>query len=191
LRPHLVCTRGFHPYYGVDIAVRAFAEVQRSYPAAQLDLVGGGALEGKIRDLVRQLDLTGVNFLGVAAHDDIAQFYDRADIFVNASNLDNMPVSILEAFASGTPVVTTAPEGMRYIVDDGRTGLLSEPGDAGALARNVLRVLGDSELATQLAQNAFSESSRYTWNSVRDQWLRVYSGLMPRQEKSEATARLV
>jgi glycosyltransferase involved in cell wall biosynthesis len=179
LRPHLVCTRGFHPYYGVDVVVQAFSEVQKSYPKARLDLVGGGGLEGKIRDLVRQLNLSGVNFLGVAQHKDIARFYDEADIFVNASNLDNMPVSVLEAFASGTPVVTTAPESMRYIVDHGRTGLLSEPGNSVALAQNILRVLRDPDLAASLAQNAFAESSRYSWKSVHDQWLSVYSELMP------------
>jgi glycosyltransferase involved in cell wall biosynthesis len=188
LRPHLVCTRGFHPYYGVDVVVKAFAEVQKSYPEAQLDLVGGGGLEEKIRDLVRQLNLTGVNFLGVAQHKDIARFYDQADIFVNASNLDNMPVSVLEAFASGTPVVTTAPESMRYIVDHGRTGLLSEPGDASALAQNILRVLNEPELATSLAENAFAESSRYCWKSVHDQWLRVYAGLTSQRMAEEPLA---
>jgi glycosyltransferase involved in cell wall biosynthesis len=68
---------------------------------------------------------------------------------------------------------------MRYIVDHERTGLLSEPGDAAALAMNILRLLGDSELATKLAQNAFAESNRYAWQSVRDQWLSVYRGLTP------------
>jgi glycosyltransferase involved in cell wall biosynthesis len=185
LHPHLVCTRGFHPYYGVDVVVRAFAEVQKSWPDAQLDLVGGGILEREIRDLVQQLGLSGVNFLGVASRQQIGRFYDAADIFVNGSNLDNMPVSVLEAFASGTPVVSTAPEGIRYIVDHGRTGLLSEPGDIAALASNIIRVLEDSELATQLAQNAFAESSRYRWDSVRDQWMRVYQSLAPRRGKPE------
>jgi L-malate glycosyltransferase len=184
LRPHLVCTRGFHPYYGVDVVVRAFAEVKKSYPDAQLDLVGGGVLEGEIRSLVQQLALSGVNFLGVASHKDIGRFYDGADIFVNASNLDNMPVSVLEAFASGTPVVTTSPESIRYIVDHERTGLLSEVGNAEALAKNILRVLRDSDLATRLSENAIVESNRYSWKSVREQWLNVYQGLIPTQPKS-------
>jgi L-malate glycosyltransferase len=179
LRPHLVCTRGFHPYYGIDVVVRAFAEVQKSWPDAQLDLVGGGALEHEIKNLVQQLGLTGINFWGVASRREIGKFYDQADIFLNASNLDNMPVSVLEAFASGTPVVTTAPEGMSHIVDHGRTGLLSEPGDPAALAANVLKLLNDPELAALLARNAFKESSRYTWNSVREQWLTVYRDLVP------------
>jgi glycosyltransferase involved in cell wall biosynthesis len=187
LRPHLICTRGFHSYYGIDVVVQAFAEVQKAYPAAQLDLVGGGAIEGSIRELVRQLSLSGVNFMGVASRQKIGAAYDRADIFVNASNLDNMPVSVLEAFAAGTPVVTTDPEGMKYIVSHGRTGLLSRPGDATALAENVLRILREPELAAGLAQNAFEESSRYRWAVVREQWLGVYARLMQRSIGREAS----
>ncbi|MCU1304262.1 MAG: hypothetical protein JWQ87_4546 [Candidatus Sulfotelmatobacter sp.] len=185
LRPHLICTRGFHPYYGIDVVIRAFAEVQKSWPGAQLDLVGGGGLEHEMKNLVRQLGLSRVNFLGVASRLEIGKFYDQADIFINASNLDNMPVSVLEAFACGTPVVTTAPEGMSHIVDHGRTGLLSEPGDPAALAASVQNLLNDPELATRLARNAFAESSRYTWESVREQWLKVYRGLVPHLAKTE------
>ncbi|HKI25068.1 MAG TPA: glycosyltransferase [Candidatus Sulfotelmatobacter sp.] len=180
VRPHLVCTRGCHPYYGIDVVVRAFAEVQKSYPEAQLDLAGGGRLEGDIRELVRQLHLTNVNFLGAVSRQEIGRVYDRADIFVNASNLDNMPVSVLEAFAAGTPVVTTEPEGMGYIVAHERTGLLSAVGDAGALARNILRVLREPELAAGLAHNALAESVRYSWGTTREQWLGMYAQLMRR-----------
>jgi glycosyltransferase involved in cell wall biosynthesis len=191
LRPHLVCTRGFHPYYGIDIVVRAFAEVQQSYPEAQLDLVGGGALEESIRELVNQLKLSHVSFLGVASRQEIGKFYDRADIFVNASNLDNMPVSVLEAFAAGTPVVTTEPEGMKYIVTHERSGLLSRPGDAKALAQNILRVLREPELAARLAQNAYDESSRYRWAAVREQWLNVYASLAPSRPSERPLASTV
>jgi glycosyltransferase involved in cell wall biosynthesis len=165
--------------------VRAFAEVQKEYPEAQLDLVGKGPLERRIRDLVGQLKLSNVNLLGVASRQEIGRVYDRADIFVNASNLDNMPVSVLEAFAAGTPVVTTEPQGMKYVVEHERTGLLSQPGDANALAQNVLRVLKDSELASRLAQNAFEESSRYSWGVVREQWLRVYTDMTSHRSNSK------
>jgi L-malate glycosyltransferase len=187
LRPHLLCTRGFHPYYGIDVVVRAFAEVQKSYSEAQLDLVGGGKLEETIRDLVRQLNVPNVNFVGVVSRQEIGQVYDRADIFVNASNLDNMPVSVLEAFASGTPVVTTEPEGMKYVVSHERTGLLSPPGDVAALARNILRILREPELAARVAENAFEELDRYRWTAVREQWLSAYGQLMPQTSKVEKT----
>ena len=88
-----------------------------------------------------------------------------------------MPVSVLEAFSSGTVVVSTAPEGMSYLVEHDRTGLLSQPGDARALAQNVIRLLRDPELASRLAFNAFEESQRYRWETVREQWLKVYKSL--------------
>jgi len=152
LRPHLICTRGFHSYYSVDVVVKAFAKVQKEFPGAVLDLVGGGPLESAIRQLVSEMKLSGVNFCGVASRAQIGEYYDHADIFINASHLDNMPVSVLEAFACGTPVISTAPEGMRYLVEHGHTGLLSQPGDVDALAENVIRVLREPELAFRRVQ---------------------------------------
>ena len=187
LRPHLVCTRGFHPYYRVDLVVQAFAQVQKVFPEAQLELAGAGPAEKEIRDLVHQLKLSGVRFLGAVPRGEIGRVYDDADIFVNASSLDNMPVSVLEAFASGTPVVSTAPEGMRYLVDHERTGLLSAPGEAAPLAENVLRLLRDEDLSSRLAANAYEESSRYQWKAVRERWLAAYRTLMlePESETGE------
>jgi glycosyltransferase involved in cell wall biosynthesis len=178
LRPRLVCTRGFSTYYSVDVVVRTFALVAKSYPDATLDLVGGGPLEGDVRKLVADLQLSGVKFSGVASRDNIGKCYDDADIFINASWLDNMPVSIIEAFAAGTPIATTSPESIPYLVDNERTGLLSVVGDEKALAENVLRLLRDPELAARIAQNAYQESSKFTWQAVRGQWLNVYRGLM-------------
>jgi glycosyltransferase involved in cell wall biosynthesis len=177
LRPHLVCTRGFSRYYSVDVVVRAFAEVKKEYPEAKLDLVGNGPLESEVRKLVVDLNLTGVNFAGVASRQEIGKYYDQADIFINASWLDNMPLSVIEAFAAGTPVVTTSPECMPYLVEHERTGLLSRVGDEKALASDVIRLLRDPALAASLARNAHEESRKYTWEAVREQWLNTYRGL--------------
>ncbi|HEV2383352.1 MAG TPA: glycosyltransferase [Terriglobia bacterium] len=179
LRPRLVCTRGFHPYYAVDVVVRAFAEVKRASPDATLCLAGKGPSEEEIRRLVRELGLEGVKFAGVLSRQEIGHVYDEADIFINASWLDNMPISILEAFACGTPVVSTAPEGIRFMVEHDCTGLLSDPGDWRALAANVTRLLSDPELALRLAINAHRQSKRYQWGSVREQWVEVYRSLVP------------
>jgi L-malate glycosyltransferase len=182
LRPHLICTRGFHRYYGVDVVVRAFAAVQKQYPEARLDLVGKGPSEGEIRTLVRKLNLSGVNFAGVASREQIDRFYDQADIFINASSLDNMPVSILEAFACGTPVVSTAAESIPYLVEHESTGLLSPVGDAQVLAENVIRLLRDPQLSERLALKAYEKSQAYRWPVVREQWLDTYSSLNSRIE---------
>jgi glycosyltransferase involved in cell wall biosynthesis len=178
LRPHLVCTRGFFEYYCVDVVVKAFAEVKKAYPEAQLDLVGSGPLESDVRQLVESLHLSGVKFVGVSSRQEIGQHYDRADVFINASRLDNMPVSIIEAFGAGTPVVTTSPESMPYLVQHERTGLLSEVNDEIGLAANVIRLLRDPELASRLAENAHRQSQEYVWAKIRGQWLDLYRDVM-------------
>ncbi|MGC2544174.1 MAG: glycosyltransferase family 4 protein [Candidatus Sulfotelmatobacter sp.] len=185
LRPHLICTRGFHPYYGLEVVVRAFAEVQKQFPEARLDLVGKGPSESEIRSLVRSMNLSGVQFTGVASREEIGRFYDQADIFLNASWLDNMPVSIQEAFACGTAVVSTAAESIPYLVEHERTGLLSEVGDASDLAANVIRLLRDPALSARLASNAYGQSQAYRWPKVREQWLEAYRSLEAQRESPQ------
>lgn len=186
LRPWLVCTRGFDPYYSVDLVVRAFAEVKKQFPEARLCLAGAGRLEQAIRAMARDLQLPDVEFAGAVGRDQIGRLYDRADIFVNASWLDNMPVSILEAWACGTPVVSTAPEGIRHLVAQGHNGLLCDPGDWQALAANVIRLLRDPDFALRLARNAYEDCRRYRWNQVREEWLRTYRSLLDTQAAAPA-----
>jgi L-malate glycosyltransferase len=190
LRPHLICTRGFHDYYRVDLVVRAFAEVQRAFPDAQLDLLGGGATEAEVRRLVNKLCVRGVRFVGVIARQEITSFYDAADIFINASYVDNMPVSILEAFASGTPVVSTCPESLKSLVEHERTGLLSEVGDAQGLAQNVIRLLQEPDLSDRIASNAYAECEQYTWGAVRDRWVEIYRTLEGKKTVLEQAAEV-
>lgn len=188
LRPYLLCSRGFHPYYSVDLVVRAFAQVQKQFPGAQLHLLGEGSLENQVRALIRDLKLRSVEFRGVVPRERIGLAYSDNDIFINASWMDNMPVSILEAFASGLPVVTTAPDGIRYIVEHERTGLLCEVGDWKALAENVNRLLRETDLALRLTRNAFEESRRYRWEAVRDQWLSIYRSMFVAEPSSKDPA---
>lgn len=174
LRPLLLCVRTFEPHYGVDLIIRAFAEVKRKFPDAQLRLVGKGPEEQALRGLVRDLGLSDVLFLGVIARDQIGLVYDQADILVNASWVDNLPGSIIEGFAAGTPVVTTAAGGIPYMVKHDQTGLMCEPGDWRALADNVMKLLRDPSLGLRLAATAAEEASGYEWSKVRSQWLREY-----------------
>ena len=181
LEPRLICTRGFHPYYSVDVVVRAFADIQRAFPEATLCLLGDGESKARVRKLCEDLKLSGVEFAGVIPRRDIGSFYDRSEIFINASWLDNMPISVLEAFAAGTPVVSTAPEGIRYLVGHEQTGLLCEVGNSAALAGNVIRLLRDPELAERLARNAHQQCEGYRWTAVREHWLETYQTLVGSQ----------
>ncbi|MGB7866103.1 MAG: asparagine synthase-related protein, partial [Candidatus Sulfotelmatobacter sp.] len=189
VRPILICTRGCEPYYAVDDVVRAFGVVQKIYPRAQLILVGGGSGEAAVRVLVGELRLNHVEFAGRVSREQIGTYYDRADIFINASILDNMPVSVLEAFEAGIPVASTAPDGIRYLVEHGRTGLLSPPRDWRQLGENVLRLLRDPVLARTIAATARDQVRDYRWETVREQWLHLYCSVARRTVASHSVGR--
>lgn len=187
LRPLLLCTRNFDNYYGLDDVVRAFRRIKQTIPAARLCLVGKGKEERFIRRLITELHLDDVQFCGAISRERIPEMYAKADIFINASRGDNMPVSILEAFASGLPVVTTAAGGIPYMVTHEVTGLLSAVGDYEGLAHNVLRLLQDPLLAQLLEQNAREAAKQCSWTAVRTRWLEVYKSLQSMELSNRET----
>jgi glycosyltransferase involved in cell wall biosynthesis len=177
LDPRLLSTRNFEPLYNVACTIRAFATVQRHRPNATLTLVGGGSEEGRLRALVRDLGLRGVTFAGRIQPREISAYYAAADIYVQTPDIDNMPSSVLEAFASGLPVVSSDAGGVPAIVTDGTHGLLAPIGDSDAVASHVLRLLDDQALADRLAAAALESCGAYSWDAVRDQWLSLYNRL--------------
>jgi len=174
LRPRLLSTRNLEPYYRVDLVIDAFARFRREVPGATLTVVGYGSLEPKLRALAASLGCGGIRFLGRVAPEHMPHVYADHDIFVNASILDNQPVSILEAFASGLPVVTTPVGDIPYLVRNGETGTLATA-DAADLAGAISRVWNDPDGARAMARRAVAALTQYTWPMVRDQWLDIYS----------------
>ena len=188
LRPRLVSTRNFDALYNVACTIRAFRRVQDRWPDASLTLVGGGPQDGMLRQLVARLELKNVVFVGQVRPDEIAGYYTANDIYIQSPNIDNMPVSVIEAYASGLPVVSTAAGGVPAILTSGEEGLLAPLDDHEALAAHVLRLLDDSALAQRLARAAYARCRACTWPSVRGQWLAAYRDVLTRPEQSASMA---
>ncbi len=172
LLPRLLSTRTLEPNYGVDVVVRAFALIQAEFPGATLTLAGSGSEEGRLRLLAQ--GLKGVTFLGRVSPARIPDLCASADLFLNASLVDNQPLSILEAFASGLPVVTTATGDIALMVQDGESGLIVPPLEAEAMARAVTVLLRDTALAQRIARGARAVAEKHSWDCVRDEWVGVY-----------------
>jgi L-malate glycosyltransferase len=180
LRPRLLSTRNFEPLYNVACTLRAFRLVQDRYPSATLVLVGAGSEEAALRELVSRLRLEGVSFVGRAAPDTIWRYYAGADIYVQTPDIDNMPASVLEAWASGTPVISTEAGGVPAILTDRENGLLAPLNDHVAVAQGVLRLLADPADAQRLAVAGRQMAETFTWPRVRSRWLDAYRSLVPR-----------
>lgn len=177
LRPHVLSTRNFEPLYNVACTLRAFRLVQDRYPEAQLTLVGSGSQESALRQLAADLQLRNVTFAGRVAPEDIWRYYAEADIYLQTPDIDNMPASVLEAYASGCAVVSTNAGGVPAICRDNVQGLLVPPNDHEAAARAVLRLLDEPDLASRLTATAREGCEAYRWSAVREQWLALYRNL--------------
>jgi glycosyltransferase involved in cell wall biosynthesis len=154
--------------------LRAFARLQTRYPDATLTLVGSGSQDQALRDLAATLLLRNVTFAGRVPPGEIHRYYAAADIYVQSPSIDNMPLSVLEAFASGCPVVSTNVGGVPSILTDGVHGLLVPDNDDAALAAQVTKLLEQPEYAQQLAAAARESCARYDWASIREGWLAAY-----------------
>jgi glycosyltransferase involved in cell wall biosynthesis len=189
LRPRVLSTRNFDALYNVATTIRAFRMVQDRWPDASLTLVGGGAQEADLRALASQLDLRNVTFTGRVKPHQIADFYADHDIYLQSPNIDNMPTSVIEAFASGLPVVSTEAGGIPAILTDGRHGLLAPLADPDTLGRHLLCLLDHQDFARSLAREAFSTCHAYTWPAVRQQWLNVYRGVLAARAGADVRRR--
>ena len=182
-RPRLLSTRNFDGLYNVACTIRAFHLVQQRFPEATLTLVGAGKEEGRLHALVRELGLRGVTFAGQVDPEEIARFYGDHDIYLQSPDIDNMPTSVIEAFACGLPVVSTEAGGVPAILTHGVHGLLAPLSDHHTLGQHVVELLTHPAVARRYVRAARESIEGCTWSAVRNQWLRAY------QLTLEATAR--
>jgi glycosyltransferase involved in cell wall biosynthesis len=190
LRPVILSNRNLESLYNVESILHAFALIQIRASEARLIVAGDGSERKRLETLSAELQLSNVEFIGLVSPEKMPELYDQADIFINASNIDNMPVSHIEAFASGLAVVTTDAGGIPYIVADDRNGLVVSCNDHEALALSVIRLLEDSELAERIIKTARADCEKYSWAAVREEWVAAYAELAGRARISaeQATA---
>ena len=183
LRPVFLSNRNLQTHYGVDRVLRAFALIQKRIPGSELVVAGYGPQRQSLEALARDLGLQNTSFVGRVEQDGIVEQYQRADIYLNGSEVDNQPLSILEAFACGLPVVTTDAGGIPDMVKNSRNGLVVNRGDYESMANRALQLLEDDQLAQSLIQRAREDCKQYTWDAVRDQWTKLYREMAEQQSK--------
>jgi len=164
------------PRKGVLVAIRAFAEVARALPQAELVIAGDGPLRPAAERLARELGVAGaVHFAGPVRECELPKAYRSADLFcAPATGNESFGLVLVEAMAAGTPVVASANPGYAAVVEDGRSGVLVPPGDHRALAAAMLQVLSDVRLWRSLSEGGRERARRFAWAVLADEVLRVY-----------------
>lgn len=181
LRPVFLSNRNFEHHYGVDVVLRAFKIIQERFPDAMLKVAGDGPCREELHQLAAELGVRDVEFLGAVEQERMPALYNETDFFLNGSRVDNQPLSILEAYSCGVPVITTDAGGIPDMVTDGVTGMIVKMDDHEALARAAIHLLEHPAVAKRIISEARKECERYRWDVVRCQWLDAYVNHRPQQ----------
>lgn len=181
--PHVVVTRNLEPIYDIPTVLSAFARVLKRIPAATLTVAGSGPERQNLENMARDLGIAGaVTFAGRIDNEKIPALYASADLMLNPSTVDNMPISILEAFASGVPVVSTDVGGVPFIAEHERTALLIPARAPERMAEAMIELLLDQDKAQRLSAAASEEVKQYAWPVIREKWLSAYRAAMPAKD---------
>jgi glycosyltransferase involved in cell wall biosynthesis len=173
--PHIVVARNLEPLYDNSTALKAFRIVRETVPGARLTIAGSGPERALLEEMAKELGVAdAVVFAGRVDNERMPELYREADLALNPSLADNMPISILEALASGVPVVSTDVGGVPFLVEDGKTALLVPPRNPEQMALAVLRMLHDESLRNRMIENGLEHARRFAWKSVRGELFLAY-----------------
>jgi glycosyltransferase involved in cell wall biosynthesis len=160
----------------LDVALDAVVRV----PEARLLLLGDGPERPRLEaEAVARGLGDRVRFLGPGTRDEVLRLFAAADAMLVTSAWENLPHTVLEALAVGTPVIATSVGGVPEVVRDGENGLLVPPGDAIAVAAAVLRLAGDEPLRQRLRAAARPSVAGFAEEAILARVVELLQGVVP------------
>jgi glycosyltransferase involved in cell wall biosynthesis len=173
-QPQLIWLRAFHEIYNPLLALKVVALLTADFPDIRLTIIGPDKRDGSLQRLLQlrvELGLADhVTLLGGVPNAEVPGLMHRGDIFLNTTNVDNTPVSVLEAMACGLCVVSTNVGGIPYLLEHEHDALLVPPDDPAAMATALCRILTEPGLAKQLSRNARRKVEQFDWSVILPQW---------------------
>ena len=181
-KPVLIWVRAFHQIYNPLLVVQLASLLSSDFPNLEILMIGPDKGDGSLARVKNEISTLGLErhfkFIGGVKHEEIPTWLDKADIFINTTNFDAAPRSVLEAMANGLCVVSTNVGGVPYIVEDGTEGLLVPPEDPQAMAEAIKKILIDPTLSSKLSTNAHYKASLHDWSVILPQWENLFMSII-------------
>lgn len=174
--PKLLWVRSFSEIYNPQLAVKVLKCLKVSFPNAELCMVGpdsDGSLS-EVKKLSEELKLD-VKFTGKLTKSEWIKLSEEYNIFINTTNYDNTPVSVIEAMALGLPVISTNVGGMPFLIEHNVDGILVDPNDVDNMVSEIKRLSQDEQLVKRLTCNARNKVEQFDWNVVKAKWKELLS----------------
>lgn len=190
-RARLVWLRAFHRIYDPTLAVRVLARVAEYEKDVHLTMIGPDK-DGSLADVRAEAKRLGVlrriDFTGGVPKSAVPGLLADADIFLNTTTVDNAPVSLIEAMATGLVIVSTGVGGIPYLVENEREALLVPSGDYEAMAAAIRRVLSEPGLARRLSRSGRFKAAEFGWDAVLPRWEALFQDIA--RNESSRNARI-
>ena len=161
---------------GLNYLIEAFKQVQKEIPNSRLIIVGPGTrLRRKYEKQVRRSGLKDVIFTGLVSYEELPRYYKTADVFcAPATGRESFGIILLEAMATGKPIVASSIDGYASVVTHNVEGLLVPPGDTEMLARALVSLLTDQALRQEMGARGRAKALEYSWEKVAQNVLNYY-----------------
>ena len=176
LEPNLLWVRSFHKSYNPIMAMHVLNVLKEKYSNSRLTMVGpdkDGTLE-ECRVLAKDLKLNeSIDFKGYMEKDDWINIAKDFDIFINTTNYDNMPVSIIEAMALGFPIISTKVGGIKHLLNDGVDSFLVPKNDVNMMSEKIIELIENTSLAYQFSKKSRENSLKYSWDNIKSKWIEI------------------
>ena len=170
----LIWLRAFHEIYNPVMAVHVLALLKQECPDIHLTMIGpdkgDGSLQKTRQEAERLCVIDNLTLLGSVRKEDVPGKLADGDIFLNTARIDNTPVSVLEAMASGLCVVSTSVGGIPYLVRGGYEALLVPSDNAESMAEAVRRIIVEPDLSRRLSSNARRKVEQLDWSVILPRW---------------------
>jgi len=168
------------PWKGVDKIIEVLPEIRERVSEANLVVVGNGPELDNLQRLAREVGVERyVSFVGHVPHEEVPYYLRAADVFVLYSGYEGLPHIVLEATATGVPVVLSDTGGNPEVIEDGVNGLLVPIGDQEELQGAILRVLQDKELAGEFVKRSREKVAHsFAWDVMVERTLEVFQAAM-------------
>jgi glycosyltransferase involved in cell wall biosynthesis len=175
-----VSTRSLFNQYNIDCLIKAIPLIKEKHENARFLIKGSGPLEGYLKRLTEKLGVSdNVRFVGLVAHDKVAQYLSAADIYVSTCYVDSTSVSLLEAMACGLAPVVTDIAGNREWIENGVNGFLFPPRNSEALAERINKLIEDPQLRKSFGRKCTQIiAQRATWEKCVSSMEAVYEAFL-------------
>ena len=174
LLPRFISVRHLKELYNIPCLLRAFGRVQKEIPESKLTLLGEGEQRNMLENMVKEMRLEKVCFVGQVPNEEIWNYLKTNDIILSSPWADNMPVSLLEAFSAGLLVISSNVGGVPYMVENGSTGLLFESDDDQGMASQMLWALSHQKESLEMIANARKKVEEFSWDNIKEKIIALY-----------------